>query len=138
MVVTSLLCVSCQRGAIERSESLVGADDLPISSVLSQEIIQLNRGFGAYSSGNFLSYELRPDNSLTVTHTFRPKDEVRGVETFRLPAITAEHARRMLWRVRPAKLAGVESETRPMGCQQQGPHDLGELAVVFIKEGDKA
>jgi hypothetical protein len=39
--------------------------------------------------------------------------------------------------VRPEKLAGVEQDQRPIGCERRGPHDLGEVAVAFINEGSK-
>lgn len=132
-----LLCCSCERSAIEPSESLVGANALPPSSVLSQEIIQINRGFGGSGYGeDFLSYELRPDNSLAVTHTFRPEDRVRGSETFRVSAKVAEQARRALWRLRPDELRGVEHETRPTGCDKI--YDAGsEAAVAFINPDER-
>jgi hypothetical protein len=28
-----------------------------------------------------------------------------------------------------------KDEVRPAGCERQGPHDFGELAVAFIDEG---
>ena len=129
---TLLLCCSCERSAIDPSESLVGAKALPPSSALSQEIIQINRGVGGRGYGDdFLSYELRPDNSLAVTHTFRPEDKVRASETFRLSAEVAEQARGALWRLRPNELQGVEQEIRPTGCDKI--YDAGsEVAVAFI------
>jgi hypothetical protein len=136
LVVVSLLGVSCGRAAIEPSQSLVGANDLPSPRVLSREIVQINRGVGG---PHFLSYELRPDNTLAITLSERgvKGEAVRGKETFNLSSELAEHTRRMLWRVRPAKLQGIEYETRPVGCEPRGPHDFGELVVVFINEGDQ-
>ena len=137
LLAASLLCASCQpsdRG----SGSLVGADRLPSSSALSRETVQINRGYGDGSEG-FLSYEVRPDDTLNVTHTVRGREKVRGVETFRLASDVADQARSLLWRVRPAELEGVDAhEARPSGCERRGPHDFGELAVIFVDEGGGA
>lgn len=131
LVGGSLIVGSCEGKGVE---SLVGSDRLPSSSALSREIIQINRGYGDVSEG-FLSYELRPDDALTVTHTDRRQNRVSGEETFRLPSDIADRTRTMLWRLRPATLDGVDShETRPVGCERRGPHDFGELAVVFVRE----
>lgn len=132
LLIGSVFLCSCERSAIEPSDSLVGAKALPSSSALSQEIIQINRDGGGKGYGlDFLSYELRPDNLLAVTHIVRPNDRVRGPETFRLAPNVADQARRALWRLRPAKLEGVEYETRPIGCHKI--YDAGsEAAVVFI------
>jgi len=138
LVAASLLCVSCQPAGIESSTSLVGADRLPSRGALSREIIQINRGYGSVSEG-FLSYELRPDGTLIVTHTDRARGKVRGEDRFRLSAEIASQARSLLWRLRPAKLEGLDAhEARPSGCERRGPHDFGELAVIFIDEGRRA
>ncbi len=134
-----LLTSACGEPALKPSESLVGAKELPSVRDLSREIIQINRGFGSASVG-FLSYELRPDGTLAVTHEERLRDKVVASETFQLAPEVAARARRMLWRLRPATLEGqglTKDETTPMGCQRQGPHDFGEFAVVFIDEGQK-
>jgi hypothetical protein len=134
-MAASLALASCQPAGVEGSRSLVGADRLPSSSALSREIVQINRGYGEVSTG-FLSYELRPDDTLAVTHTDRARDKVLGEERFRLAPGVAHKARRLLWRLRPATLEGVDAhEARPSGCRRRGPHDFGELAVVFIDEG---
>lgn len=137
-IAASLLSASCQPPAVEPSQSLVGADSLPSADALSREIIQINRGYGQVGGG-FLSYELRTDDTLTVTHTDRRRGEVLGEETFRLASSLAGDSRRLLWRLRPAKLEGVDAhEVRPSGCERRGPHDFGELAVIFIDEGREA
>lgn len=135
LVAASLLCASCQPPGAEGSRSLVGADRLPSSSALSREIVQINRGYGDNSEG-FLSYELRPDDTLTVNHTDRARGIVRGGDKFRLAAEIAGNARRQLWRLRPATLEDLNAqEARPLGCERRGPHDFGELALIFIDEG---
>jgi hypothetical protein len=136
-----LLLASCDRAAIDPSQSLVGAKELPTSHELSREIIEINRGFGGDGFGShLLSYELRPNNDLAVTHYERSIEKgeiVRGSETFHLSGDIAGRTRRILWRMRPTTLEGVEFETRPTGCERQWDHDFGEFAVVFIKEGEK-
>ena len=132
-IAAALACASCQPRD-DASQSLVGADPLPSPAELSREIIQINRGYGTESEG-FLSYELRPDDMLTVTHSDRRRDQVVGEDRFRLPSGLAAQARRRLWRVRPARLEGLDAhEARPTGCERRGPHDFGELAVVFVRE----
>ena len=139
-----LILASCDQSAIDPSESLVGATSFPTEVELARETIQINRGTAdAYSNpagDHFLSYELRPDNSLTVIHSMQyiQSDEVRGKETFRLSSETANKARRLLWRIRPAPLPGIEYLTRPTGCQRRGPHDFGEITVAFFREEDRA
>lgn len=132
-IAASLLCVACQPQGAE-STNLVGADRLPPSAALSRETIQINRGYGPVGTG-FLSYELHPDDSLTVTHSDKRRDKVLGKESFRLASGNADAARRRLLRLRPAKLEGLDAhEARPSGCERQGPHDFGELAVIFVSE----
>ena len=133
----ALLIGACAQPAVKSSESLVGAEALPSAHDLSREIIQINRGFGQISEG-FLSYELKADGKLVVTHEDRKVKKIVGTETFQLSGPVADQARHMLWRVRPARLEGIEQDARPLGCERQGPHDFGELAVVFINEGKNA
>ena len=134
-----LLCVSCSDAAIEPSQSLVGAKELPSATALARETFYITRGGGAYG-GDALSYEWRPDNALLVTHTFSdgrgPGEVVRGKETLHVAPEVAAEVRQLLWRVRPAKLEGVEQDARPTGCKRQGPHDFGEVTIGFVNEGD--
>ena len=138
MLAVSLLCIACKDAAIHPSQSLVGAEELPPATALSREILDISSGGGAYG-GDVLSYEWRPDNSLLVTHTFSDGGGsgpvVRGKETLHISPEAAAQARRLLWRVRPAQLEGVEQEARPAGCERQGPHDFGEVAIGFMSEG---
>lgn len=143
LLTAALFCVSCDDSAIDPSHSLVGAKSLPPANELSRETIQINRGYGDISIA-FLSYELLPDDRLIVTLTDRnlEKDVVLGKDTFQLTPEIAADARRMLWRLRPDELqrfdeGGFESETRPVGCYRRGPHDFGELAIVFFVEGSQ-
>lgn len=135
LLATVLFFASCQRSAIDPSESLVGAKQLPSRQALSRETIEINFGFGDISPG-FLSYQLRPDNKLVISLTDRNRepDSVLIEETFQLTSMTAAKARKMLWRVRPQEMQGMEWQTRPLGCELQGPHDFGQLAVVFDTE----
>lgn len=93
--------------------------------------------------GDRLSYELRSNDSLTVTHTFIDPiiagESVKGKETLRVSPAVAAQFRKLMWRVRPAKLVGqgLDKDTvRPLGCERRGPHDFGEVSVGFIDEGD--
>jgi hypothetical protein len=130
LVGVSLLAGSCHRPAIDPAQSLVGAKSLPAASVLSREIIEINRGVGSWD-GNGLSYDLRPDNTLTVTLTGRG-DSVKAKESFQLSSDVAAAARRMLWRVRPENLEGIEQAVLPSGCHSP-PVDAGsEYSVIFI------
>lgn len=139
LLTVSLLCVSCNDAAINLSQSLVGANELPSVTALSLETFYISRGGGAYG-GDALSYEWRPDNSLLVTHTYSDGrgtgQVVRGKETLHISTEVAAQARRLLWRVRPAKLESVEQDARPTGCERQGPHDFGEVTVGFVNEGN--
>lgn len=138
-LAVTLLCASCDDVAIERSQSLVGAKALPSATSLARETFYITRGGGAYG-GDALSYEWRPDDSLLVTHTFSDGrgtgEVVRGKETLHISAEVAAQVRRLLWRVRPAKLEGVEQDARPTGCKRQGPHDFGEVTIGFVNHGD--
>lgn len=134
-----MFCASCDQSAIDPSHSLVGAKSLPPARELSRETIEINRGFGQISPG-FLSYQLLPDDRLLVTITDRmypDEDVVLGEDTFQLTSEVAAEARRMLWRLRPEKLEGLEWETRPISCYPRSCHDFGDLAVAFIAEGPK-
>jgi hypothetical protein len=139
LLFASTLCVSCGDAAIAPSQSLVGAKELPSATALADETLYITRGGGAYG-GDALSYELRPDNSLLITNTFSDRHEageiVRGKETLHIAPGVAAEVRQLLWRLRPAKLKGVEQDTRPTGCEREGLHDFGELTVGFVNEGD--
>jgi hypothetical protein len=133
-----LMTASCDRPAIDPSESLVGAKQLPTAGVLSREAIQINRGFGSISPG-LLSYELRPNNTLIITLTHRDratfKEVTDGRETFHLPPNMASQARRALWRLRPETLRGLDWVTRPSDCPAPPTDTFPESTVVFIAEG---
>ena len=141
-MAAALPAAACEQPATHTSQSLVGAKSLPPETELSRETIEINSGYGDISVG-FLSYQLRANNTLVVTLTDRrypEPDRVLVKDTFELPAHVATEVRQMLWRVRPEKLvplADLNSEARPVGCSRRGPHDFGELAVVFMAEGPK-
>jgi hypothetical protein len=139
LLLASLLCTSCNDAAIGPSESLVGANDLPPAAALSRETLYISRGGGAYG-GDALTYEWRPDDSMTVTHTYSDnsaRQTIKGREALRVGRETAPRVRKLLWRVRPPKLEGVEQDQRPLGCKRQGPHDDGEVTIGFVNEGNK-
>ena len=140
-VAASLLCLSCHRPAIEPSQSLVAAKNLPTAEVLSRETIQINRGLGSWPSApGSLEYELRPDGSLTVTHKKFDRDFHQitvGQQTFRLAQSAAMAARRLLWRLRPEPLQGITVEALPIGCPHPPIDAPPEFFVDFISEGPK-
>ena len=119
----------------------MGARELPSAETLALETLYITRGGGPYG-GHSLSYEWRPDGSITVTHEFsdgRGGTETRRTENLGISPEAAAEARRLLWRVRPAKFEGVENYgTRPIGCERKGPHDFGEIALAFINEGQSS
>ena len=142
MSITAILCVSCSDPAISRSESLVGAAEVPPAEALSRETLYITRGANDWG-GDKLSYELRPNGSLIVIHTYHDDRELtiveRGKETLDLSSEVATQVRELFWRVRPGALEGQgleRDEVRPVGCERQGPHDFGEVGVAFINEGE--
>lgn len=108
LIVGLLLCVSCDGPAVQRSQSLVGAQGLPPRISLAEETIEITRTARSLSPYGIrlLSYELAPDNRLTVSHITRgdQNDAVLGRETFQLSADQGEKMRGLLWRLRPAHL----------------------------------
>jgi len=142
MLAAAFLCGSCTKQVDGQPDSLVGATNRPSAEALSRETLYITRGANDWG-GDRLSYELRPDGSLTITHTSSdgrtPKEVVRGRDAFRIEPDVAARFRRLMWRVRPDLLEaqGLEkNEVRPVGCERRGPHDFGEVGVAFIKEGD--
>ena len=139
-IATVLLVSACDKPAIDASQSLVRAKQLPAARTLSQEVIQINRGFGS-PTASLLSYELRPDNNLTITLTHRDDDTFKemtdGKETFALSSNVASQARRDLWRLRPATLQGIETLVRPADCPPPPTDTFPVAAVAFIAEGPK-
>jgi len=144
VLIVAILGVSCSGPASGPSQSLVGASELRSAEALSRETLYVTRGANDWG-GDRLSYELRPDGSLIVTHTYsddrKAKVVERGKETFDVSRQVAAQVRQLLWRVRPGELEGQgleKDEVRPVGCERRGPHDFGEVAVAFINEGDAA
>lgn len=132
-VAMGLLATSCTNQAVKVKDRLVDGTELPSEEMLLREKIEINQGFGGEGFGeHFLSYELASNNSLIVTHTFRPEDKVIGTEVFVLRPDVAMKARKQLWRVRPDKLEGIETDVRPSGCLRRWVHDSPEIAVGFI------
>jgi hypothetical protein len=134
-IVAFFLTGGCDQA--QAPESLVGAKQLPSANQLTHETIQINR-WGGPRRDHLLTYELRPDNSLTVTHTLQAVggDQSLGRDAFKLPPDAADRMRATLSRVRPETLRGVEYVNYPVGCQP--PIDSGdEVTVAFIDTRDK-
>ena len=144
LFATAMLCVSCNQPAVDRSQSLVGAGELPSTNNLSRETLYIWRGDVSEDGvGDSVSYELRPNNSLTVIHVHRgprhPAENVKGKETLRISPEVAMQFRKSMWRVRPATLEGqglAKPEVRPVGCERQADHDFGEVSVTFVGEAN--
>src|SRR5687768_3862012 len=135
LIAGAILCASCSKQFDGKADSLVGATNLPSTEVLSRETLYITRGAKDWD-GDRLAYELRPDGSLSITHTYldgrKAKEEVRGKDTFRVQPEVAARFRRLMWRVRPDLLEGQgmeKNEVRPVGCERRGPHDFGDVGV---------
>ena len=144
LIAASLLTVSCQRSAIGASQSLVGAKTLPSARALSREIVIINRGHwgnvGPNTPGT-LAFQLNPDDSLSIEHTKSDRDwkhVLVGRETVHLSKASAQFVRQSAWRLRPAKLQGIQDEILPTGCRPL-PIDSGpETVVNFIGDPPKS
>jgi hypothetical protein len=137
----ALLVASCDRSSGGAGASLVGAEKRPPESQLLKETIEIVPSSAPGPRSANLYYDLRPDNSLSVTLShWTPQahgEVVDGRDTFQLSASEAGEARRLLWRLRPERLAGVESDIQPVGCRP-APVDASPLySVAFIAEGAK-
>jgi len=142
LLAAAILCGSCSKQADGQLDSLVGATNLPSAEALSRETLNITRGANDWG-GDRLAYELRPDGSLSITHTYldgkTSNEEVRAKDAYRIQPEEAARLRRLMWRVRPDLLEGQgleKDEVRPVGCERRGPHDFGEVGVAFINEGD--
>jgi hypothetical protein len=136
-IVALLLSGGCEQSKVKAPESLVGAKHLPSASKLSRETIQINR-WGGPRRDHLLTYELRPDNSLIVTHILQEPggDKALAREAFALAPDAARQVRSTLSRVHPEALRGIEYVGYPVGCQP--PTDsVDEVAIAFIDERKK-
>lgn len=134
-----LFCsAACSDMAIEPSQSLVGAKTLPSANALLQETLYIAR-WRSMDGGDSLTYELLPSDLLTITHKFSDlksaKVVIKGRETFRVPPKDAAHIKKLLWRLRPEKLEGLDQEQRPIGCARLDVHDWGEARITFSANG---
>ena len=137
VVAICLGIASCGRPTPDSSGSLVGANSLPPVAELARETIEINRDTFVDGDRHLLIYELRPNNSLNVKHIVRSYegDEVVAEESFQVSPELNMQIRKRLWRVRPAKLKGVEYLEFPAGCEP--PLDGGmDLAVAFFGQDD--
>ena len=132
-----LFASACAQSSVKGPESLVRAKNLAPSRTLSAETIQINRR-GGLRQEHLLSYELRPDNLLTVTHALQERgtDRTLARREFRLRPDLASEARASLARMRPPALRGVGSLTRPTGCAAigDGLAEADELLFIDAKE----
>ena len=139
--VAALFLTSCDRPAIKPGDSLVGARELPSATALSREIIQINQGFRSMGTTGLLTYELRPENKLTITLTHHDrvtlKEVTDGKESFQLTSDVASRVRRKLWRLRPETLRGIEWVTRPSDCPPPPTDTFPDASIAFIAEGPK-
>lgn len=131
---TLAFCGSCQASP-HVSERLVPGD-LTIDAKLSRESVEIEQGFRRDGYGiHRLSYLLNSEDELEVSYWYMPNDEAVAKETYRLASDDAERVREELWRLRPEALSRDsmnDRSIRPLNCQQQGPHDQGEILVHFI------
>lgn len=142
VLALGVLCAGCDIPAIEPGSSLVGTNRIPSAAILSREVIYMAWDEDN-SDGYLLSYELRPDDTLTIVHSrYGEGDALRvtiSERTVRVSPEIARRARAMIWRVRPAKMVDQVDEVapvRPVGCKHSGLHDVGELGVTFISKGN--
>jgi hypothetical protein len=134
-----LLCGSCGERGAEPPQSLVGTHALPSQDDLAREAFYIVRG-GGPDGGRSLTYDWRREGVLIVEHAFSDghgRREVRGRATLPVPPDAAARAWRLLARLHPARLEGVEQDARPLGCERRGPHDVGEITIGFIRAGDE-
>ena len=137
LLVVLMSAAACDRPAIDPSQSLVGAKNLPPARLLKREKIALYYHYDRPLKHQ-LSFELSPDNSwaAVVTEVGSNYREVSR-QTFSLSADRADEIRRKLWRLRPDKLRGIEYETQPADCPPPPTDTSVDLAIGFIKEGTK-
>ena len=135
LFILSILCVSSDAAS---SKSLVGAKHLPPATVMSREIIEIDRAI--YEPGPSLGISLYPNNDLTFVLTDIGKPEIKGKQTFKLSAALATSVRRQLWRLRPERL-GPRNElvsSYPSGCGESlamNALDGPQVHVGFIHDG---
>jgi hypothetical protein len=141
LLLAALLCASCQRPAGSAGESLVGAKKLPAEQQLSRETIEIVPASWDAPEAPHVYFDLRPDDSLTVTLSHWAEkahsEVIDGRDTFHLSPADASKARRRLWQLRPQELTGVESITRPTDCPPPPTDTFPDYSVAFIAEGPK-
>ena len=130
-LVASILVAACDNSAIDSRRSLVGAKKLPSREVLSGETIQISHVFSGPGAQR-LTFELRPNESLTVTLAATDGKIQGAKQTFQLSSTIAAQARWKLWRIRPER-EGV-GWTAPSDCPAQAANARPDLTVVFLTE----
>lgn len=128
------LCSSCDEPAVAPERLVSGS--LPAARELSRETILIEQGFGGEGYGvHRLTYQLTPDDQLSIAYGLVTRAGPVVNEKFRLKSDEADRIREALWRLRPRVLASEwvgEWSARPLGCKMQGPHDQGEAVVAYI------
>jgi hypothetical protein len=131
-VASALLLGACHKPSSQEFGSLVGVKKMPSGEALNHETILINLRYSP-TTPRMLTYELRPDNTITITQSLSEpggdKDISKEVLTL-VPAKTAR-MRAYLWRLRPSKLADLSAITYPTDCHP--PIDASsELTVAFV------
>jgi hypothetical protein len=139
IIIGAFLVSACQKSAIDPSDSLVGARELPTIEALSRETVELNRHGGTQTEPALLIGELRPDNTFEfklTRHDLRHGEMVLGKETAKLAPEDAAAVRKNLWHLRPSKLEGIDKQVLPIGCYWMFD-EPPEFTVVFIAPNRK-
>ena len=137
LATAALVCPSCKNSEADNAESLVDARALASADMVSRETLYIRRGITDWCC-DYLSYELRPDDTLIVEHTFSENNGLtvtKDSETVSIAPEIAEEVRWLMRRVRPTRLQGQgieEDAVRPTGCERRGLHDFGEVSVAFM------
>lgn len=133
-----IFCVSCDSTTYV-SDRLVSGD-LAVDQKLSRETVEIHQGFGGDGYGRHrLSYLLNSDDELEISYGIMSRDKPVAKEAFRLTSNEGSRLREELWRLRPDSLSRdwiADWGARPLGCTPQGPHDQGEIWVIFSADKD--
>ncbi|MFN2101134.1 hypothetical protein [Altererythrobacter sp. MF3-039] len=133
-----VLLASCQ-GETRVPDRLVSGDAYYSERSL-QETIRVYKGFGGEGYGlHRLEYELRPNNELKVRYWLAPETDAVAEEGFDLSSHVADQFRRDLWRLRPESISEnliADWPTLPLNCKRGGPHDQGDIWVIFLPDAD--
>lgn len=135
LALAVLIC-GCDPSVRGTSESLVGATNQPSERDLGRETIIITQRTGP-ARDHILSYELRPNDVLTVTYSLSELSGETEVakDTVQLRSSDADNARKSLWRMRPTRLQGIETVVYPVGCRP--PIDSNDEVVIVFADNRK-